>query len=1171
MQGQGGRGKTVLVGILGALVASLLGVSSAMAVAPSISKVRVSQVTETSVLFEADVNPQGKVTLYRFEYGSEGPCETNPCVSTPEGELPPEGKPPGTSPEHVEVPVEGLTPGTIYHFRAVARNGETTKGADRVFATLFGPSTGLPDGRAYEQASPVHKNGGDAEGVGPLVKASVDGDGITFGSTFGIPGGVGAQGLPLYLGSRGSSNWSTQGLFPPAILGERAIPLGWLPDFSETFFNVFKVGIPQKRALFVLSTEGADPLMVAPYVPSAEYSYAGSSKDASTAIFESNSQLPPTPAGVPDPAAIDGSPNVYAWDRAGKELKLASVFNDGKSPSKGAFAGPYNWSRGTTPASLREGGASRYLQEERAVSAAGDVYFTTAVSGQLYLRRNPSEPQSPLNGEGKCTDIALACTIQVSASQKTNGEGEGGADPAGPQPAAFQAASADGSKAFFTSSEKLTNDANTGIEQPAAAIGMGNTAGSIEDASFIPAHAVGVAVDSKYAYWADPAAGTIGRAELSDPDNSVELAFIDTGSIECEVEVEGEPAFESVLSKPRYVAVDAGHVYWTNTGCVDKGNGIPLDDGGTIGRAEIEGTKVEPSWIEGASNPQGIAVNDTNVYWANRGRFPNTQTIARADIEGTPASVEQEFFQPLISTLPYGVALSPTHVYFTLVQNETEDVGGYVARVPLAGGGIEFTFVKQNKVRGIAVDATNVYWAAEEDEEVGRIPIADFPKLGPCEGVPNCTEGFMPVEGALNGLAVDAQHLYWAANGEAPGNPGNDLYRFEADQVDPGAPGTLTDLTADPDGDGAEVQGVVGASADGSRVYFVANAVLDEAKAAVPGTCKGKISAASGACNLYLWEGGEVSLVGRLRGSDSTNWLGNAEGIFGSKNFYVAKTAFLSADGATLLFRSGEKLGEYDNEGVPELYRYRVGDPAGVRCLSCPPSGEAVGNGPSLGSVGFPGMDPITGSAAALSSRNLSADGNRAFFETAEALVPADTNGQGGCPFSGSVGQSYPVCLDTYEWEAAGSGSCKEAAPAYSPLNGGCIYLISTGKSELPSLFADASASGDDVFFFTRQGLVGQDQDELQDVYDARVAGGLPAQNPVVIPPCETTDSCHGPTQVPPAESSPGSASFVGPGDPVNKHKKQKASKRKSKKHKHKKHRKAKKHQRAHAKGRAGR
>ena len=136
---------------------------------------------------------------------------------------------------------------------------------------------------------------------------------------------------------------------------------------------------------------------------------------------------------------------------------------------------------------------------------------------------------------------------------------------------------------------------------------------------------------------------------------------------------------------------------------------------------------------------------------------------------------------------------------------------------------------------------------------------------------------------------------------------------------------------------------------------------------------------------------------------------------------------------------------------------------------------------------------------------------------------------------------------------------------AYSPLNGGCLYLISTGKDDYPSFFADASANGDDVFFFTREGLVGQDKDELLDVYDARVGGGIAAQNPLAVLPCESTDACHGPIPTPPAEGQPTTQTFVGPGNEVAKPKPHK----KAKKHKAKSTRRSKRSTRSTSKQRA--
>jgi hypothetical protein len=119
---------------------------------------------------------------------------------------------------------------------------------------------------------------------------------------------------------------------------------------------------------------------------------------------------------------------------------------------------------------------------------------------------------------------------------------------------------------------------------------------------------------------------------------------------------------------------------------------------------------------------------------------------------------------------------------------------------------------------------------------------------------------------------------------------------------------------------------------------------------------------------------------------------------------------------------------------------------------------------------------------------------------------------------------------DVYEWEEPGTGDCTQASPAYSPPNGGCVSLISSGKSPQDSSFLDASANGEDVFISTSSSLLPQDPG-LIDIYDARVGGGFP--QPTQAAPCQG-EACQGAAQNP-ADITPGSASFVGPPDPVAK------------------------------------
>jgi len=214
-----------------------------------------------------------------------------------------------------------------------------------------------------------------------------------------------------------------------------------------------------------------------------------------------------------------------------------------------------------------------------------------------------------------------------------------------------------------------------------------------------------------------------------------------------------------------------------------------------------------------------------------------------------------------------------------------------------------------------------------------------------------------------------------------------------------------------------------------------------------------------------------------------------------------------------VLFASRARLASYNNAGQGELYLYDAAS-GGLACVSCNPSGApAISEAHLAGNLlttGIPGRN-------AFLTRNLSDDGSRVFFQTQEALLPQDKNGQ----------------IDVYEWEREGAGGaygCTRSSASFSESSGGCLYPISTGESASPSYFGDASASGNDVFFFTSQPLVGQDQDQLIDLYDARVNGGVAAQNASPPPPCEG-EACRGTESSAPAFGAPSSTTLAGVGN----------------------------------------
>jgi hypothetical protein len=1101
---------SIAIAIAVAVCVWVLVPASASAAPPEITSTTFAAITGSSVILQAEINPKGKAVEYHFEYGPVD-CAANPCTETAVKILPK-----GESPTPVSAQIIGLTPGTTYHFRVVAENGakEVATSPDRIFATYATSGERLPDDRAYEQSSPVNKDGGDATGTFPLLKADLGGERITFLSTSGVPGGSGAQELPLYLASRGA-DWMTQGVLPPADLGQRARILGWTPDLAQFYATATKFGNPRTKTLLVRSSLDGSVATIAPYVAKGEYFFAGATPDGSEVVFESTAKLPSVDA------AVDSVSNVYVWDQASDTLRLASVLNDGSAPINGSFGGSYDWVRGLTATSLAEGGAVRdyYTQDEHAISNTGDVYFTEGGTGQIYVRRNPTEEQSPIDINGKCTNLALACTTHVSASQKTNGKGLNNADAAGARPSAFMAASVDGSKAFFTSSEKLTNDATTGIEPAPPAIARAGTDGSSENLSFLPANAAGIAVDNTYLYWADPTTGTIGRATL-DGTTEVRANFIEGAG------------------KPQGVAVDAGHIYWTN-------DASGADGAGTIGRATLDGTtEVKADFITGASNPQGIAVDATHIYWANGGSANGTRGLGRADIDGSDA--DQSFAVNGEGNPAdwdgIGLALDSTYIYFT------SGSSGNIERIKLSEPK-DFTSIlftgTADKFQGIAVNAGHIYWTNTATSAIGRAKLNN-----PQSNVTEVQPGFIENAGHPQGLAVDTGHTYWSANQGAEPNPGNDLYRYDA------ATGKLADLAVDNDQtNGVEVRGVLGVSHDGAYVYFAANGIPDgvsnspngRGETAMPGNCPDSLGSLSGTCNLYLWHEGQISFIARLDvggdgfHTDAANWAATPTGVFVSELF--RKTASVSTDGKTLLFRSQRQLDTYENDGTPEFYRYRAGE-AAPRCVSCNPTGAAPTGAPSLGTLNTSSSVPAR--PASVLSRNLAAEGDRVFFQTTDALVEADKNGNAGCPQVGSLQQRFPACQDVYEWEANGAGTCSSESEG-----GGCLYLLSSGKSTYPSFFADASASGNDAFLFTRDRLVGQDRDELLDVYDARVKGGIAAQNPPPLNSCPSVEACHGAPPPLPAGATPSTSSFVGPGDPKPSRLRKHARHRKKNKHHH--------------------
>ncbi len=379
-----------------------------------------------------------------------------------------------------------------------------------------------------------------------------------------------------------------------------------------------------------------------------------------------------------------------------------------------------------------------------------------------------------------------------------------------------------------------------------------------------------------------------------------------------------------------------------------------------------------------------------------------------------------------------------------------------------------------------------------------------------------------------------------------------DLYEFEVTNG-PGEAlaGRLSDLTVDGNaGESADVQGVAGASEDGSYVYFVANGVLGDGaeRGATRGDCNVTGAAAPQVCNLYVehYDGATKAwtppvLIGVLSGADSPSWSpnGNLDSL----------TARVSPNGRYLAFMSERSLTGYENRdansGVPdeEVFLYDASTDRLV-CASCDPTGaRPVGLLKGEGfnedlidytrglwddrwlSGSIPGWTTTPTLGVALLQSRYLLDSGRLFFDSVDSLVPADVNGK----------------TDVYEYEPAGLGGCQgaghgeSASVVYSKTVGGCVGLISTGTSSEESAFLEASESGRDVFFLTLSRLAPQDYDTSIDVYDAHectVAAPCAPPAALVPPPCTTGDACKAaPTSQPAVFGAPSSETFSGAGN----------------------------------------
>jgi hypothetical protein len=182
------------------------------------------------------------------------------------------------------------------------------------------------------------------------------------------------------------------------------------------------------------------------------------------------------------------------------------------------------------------------------------------------------------------------------------------------------------------------------------------------------------------------------------------------------------------------------YIYWTSDG---------------IGRANLDGTGVDRSFIDLPRVERSVAVDAEHIYWASGG-----DAIGRANLDGT--GVDENFISGIA---PDHVAVDADYIYWTEGFFDSASGGlprGSIARANLDGTGVEREFIRFGyTVGGVAVNDNYIYWREGSPVAIsfpggaiGRASL-DGSDVDPdfIPTTPLLTEG--------GGLAVDAEHFYW--------------------------------------------------------------------------------------------------------------------------------------------------------------------------------------------------------------------------------------------------------------------------------------------------------------------------------------------------------------------------------------------------------------------------
>jgi DNA-binding beta-propeller fold protein YncE len=445
---------------------------------PEVKNESAAEVADDSATLAAELDPRSlpteSPTQYSFQYGacaSPTACSTSGYgASTPLVSLSP-----SFEVERVSVHVSSLRAGTTYHYRVVAENeiskkeGRPVVGSEQTFTTRGTGEFVLPDGRQWEMVSPPQKQGALIERLGleAVVQAAAGGDAISYvtaSPTESEPRGL--TNLSQVFSARGPVGWQSVDINLPhpfatgLSVGQGQeyrsfspdLSLGVVQPFGEFDASISSEASEQTAFLHSDFSSGASgepcrnlcfhPLATSANVTSGNRfgeegacganqqfvhfcgpEFRGATADLGHVILQSNVAL----TGTPAPAG-----SLYEWSAGrppSEQLQLISLLPPSGGEELPAIGPRLGLSKG-------QGFDARH-----AISQDGSrVFWSSQESAHLYLR-----------------DTVHHTTLQIDTPEPgcpppEHECGEGAVD------AEFEGASADGSRVFFTDTQKLTKD-----------------------------------------------------------------------------------------------------------------------------------------------------------------------------------------------------------------------------------------------------------------------------------------------------------------------------------------------------------------------------------------------------------------------------------------------------------------------------------------------------------------------------------------------------------------------------------------------------------------------------------------------------------------------------------------------------------------------------------------